>query len=177
MQERTDRVETLVDLVTASESSESCDSAKATPAVGATAHGTRSYSTHAISSSTRADIKQAAVGMGKLKLKSSGSTRWVDASNWESMLEDVLHIRIADVKSYLANLDLAEDQQDSYGGPSLSTLDGIPTIDPVLGAPMTLSLTDIIKAIPPREVVDRLIAAWFNAEDPARGECKLPGDH
>ncbi|KAI7431683.1 hypothetical protein KC336_g4549 [Hortaea werneckii] len=96
---------------------------------------------------------------GTLRISDTGSTQFIGPSHWESILDD-----LEDVKAYF---DTSESTGDDAVHRSIRS-SNITPIDVHLGVAQNYTIEDLLALMPPKQTMDRLIAAWFNALDPLR---------
>ncbi|GAB1742705.1 hypothetical protein NU219Hw_g8417t1 [Hortaea werneckii] len=96
---------------------------------------------------------------GTLRISDTGSTQFIGPSHWESILDD-----LEDVKAYF---NTSESTGEDATHRSIRSSD-ITAIDIHLGVAQTYTKEQLLALMPPKQTVDRLIAAWFNALDPLR---------
>lgn len=83
--------------------------------------------------------------------------------------------QIADVRSYLDYVELNSSMENLCSRSSDPVVvDSIPAIDIMFSPPSELSASELLTALPSRTKMDQLVAAWFNAADPARGSIIQP---
>ncbi|KAI6790603.1 hypothetical protein KC361_g7836 [Hortaea werneckii] len=96
---------------------------------------------------------------GTLRISDTGSTQFIGPSHWESILDD-----LEDVKAYF---DTSESTGDDAAHRSIRS-SNITPIDVHLGVAQNYTIEHLLALMPPKQTIDRLIAAWFNALDPLR---------
>ncbi|KAI6823491.1 hypothetical protein KC342_g12033 [Hortaea werneckii] len=96
---------------------------------------------------------------GTLRISDTGSTQFIGPSHWESILDD-----LEDVKAYF---NTSESTGEDAAHRSIRSSDVTP-IDIHLGVGQTYTKEQLLALMPPKQTMDRLIAAWFNALDPLR---------
>ena len=96
---------------------------------------------------------------GTLRVSDTGSTQFIGPSHWESILDD-----LEDVKAYF---NTSESTGEDAAHRSIRSSDITP-IDIHLGVAQTYTKEQLLALMPPKQTMDRLIAAWFNALDPLR---------
>ncbi|RMY18999.1 hypothetical protein D0867_04961 [Hortaea werneckii] len=96
---------------------------------------------------------------GTLRISDTGSTQFIGPSHWESILDD-----LEDVKAYF---NTSESTGEDAAHRSIRSSDVSP-IDIHLGVTQTYTKEQLLALMPPKQPMDRLIAAWFNALDPLR---------
>ncbi|KAF2453816.1 fungal-specific transcription factor domain-containing protein [Lineolata rhizophorae] len=119
--------------------------------------------------------------LGAMRIGKTHETSYIGATHWEAILDD-----IDEVKKYLEE----DDGEDDGEVPSTQSTDaGLSSASPesvanfgnygpwgfglqphpsvLLSTRAKLSKQDLLNAMPPKPVVDRLIANWFNSPDPA----------
>ncbi|KAK5125657.1 hypothetical protein LTR85_011931 [Meristemomyces frigidus] len=98
---------------------------------------------------------------GKLRLSETGSTQFIGPSHWEAIIED-----LADVKGYF---DLEDDPATADDDEALlQSESNVPTMDINFGLMQTYSKQQLLDMLPTKPIMNRLLAAWFNAMDPLR---------
>ncbi|UKZ61401.1 uncharacterized protein TrAtP1_002666 [Trichoderma atroviride] len=94
-------------------------------------------------------------------------TRWVDATHWEAILDD-----IRELKDCTEALEQADDEfllgttEEESSGPTL-----------FVGLSPLMNRSDVLAFLPPRPVVDRLISRYFNAKEPSTMILHVPTFH
>ncbi|KAI6909025.1 hypothetical protein KC318_g3852 [Hortaea werneckii] len=96
---------------------------------------------------------------GTLRISDTGSTQFIGPSHWESILDD-----LEDVKAYF---NTSESTGEDAAYRSIRSSD-VTSIDIHLGVAQTYTKEQLLALMPPKQTMDRLIAAWFNALDPLR---------
>ncbi|KAI6804954.1 hypothetical protein KC332_g13671 [Hortaea werneckii] len=96
---------------------------------------------------------------GTLRISDTGSTQFIGPSHWESILDD-----LEDVKAYI---NTSESTGEDAAYRSIRSSDITP-IDIHLGVTQNYTKEQLLALMPPKQTMDRLIAAWFNALDPLR---------
>ncbi|KAI7356347.1 hypothetical protein KC343_g5350 [Hortaea werneckii] len=96
---------------------------------------------------------------GTLRISDTGSTQFIGPSHWESILDD-----LEDVKAYI---NTSESTGEDAAYRSIRSSDITP-IDIHLGVTQNYTKEQLLALMPPKQTIDRLIAAWFNALDPLR---------
>jgi len=98
---------------------------------------------------------------GKLRMSDAGGTQYIGPSHWETIIED-----IGELKAYFdeeSSPDLAAED-----GLYLPHNSGVMPADIVFGITRTYNQEAIIQSMPPRAVLDRFVATWFNGIDSLR---------
>ncbi|KAF2155627.1 hypothetical protein K461DRAFT_78288 [Myriangium duriaei CBS 260.36] len=88
-------------------------------------------------------------------------TAYVEKTHWSALLNE-----ISDLKR-----DLSEDDDSELDDLPADNSDDLESKEPlgigsILRSPIRRSKAELIRAMPPREVVDRYVYKWFNAPDP-----------
>ncbi|KAM0248801.1 hypothetical protein ACHAQJ_009312 [Trichoderma viride] len=83
-------------------------------------------------------------------------TRYVDATHWQAMLNEITEVKEYVQKIQDATLDTATDSAArEVHGPKL-----------LLGTSQSMTKSDLLASLPPRRVVDKLASQYFNSKEP-----------
>ena len=109
-------------------------------------------------------------GPGNLRITSEEET-FVGPAHWESIVNDIAEVK-AHLDSYPDLNDSAEELFDNYSSPSDSG--HVATPDLFFHGRPSMSLADLISALPSKALSDRLVAAWFGSMDNHKHIVHLP---
>lgn len=97
---------------------------------------------------------------GHLKI-SKNETSYVGESHWTAILDSIdgLKRNLAD-DPVAGNDDSPDDEEES------TSAAGAESTAFLLGSPRRVTRNDLLQALPPKRLCDRLLSQWFNAPDP-----------
>ncbi|GAB7346633.1 hypothetical protein MBLNU459_g1770t1 [Dothideomycetes sp. NU459] len=111
---------------------------------------------------SRQDADSELGAFGQLKISKSQTT-YVGEGHWASILNSISDLKRDFDDGEDEDGDLAEWQQDDKPS-ELAT--GPPNLSGLLRAPKRITRTELLESIPPKHVVDPLVAAFWNSPDP-----------
>lgn len=110
--------------------------------------------------SSRESVSQStedpASSFGQIKITGT-ETSYVGSAHWASILDS-----ISDLKNELDDNDAEIESNEWQNESNLSSSNA----NSLLRSPMRLTKPELLHALPPKHIVDKVLATWFNSSDP-----------